>query len=200
MKESNLRDVPDQTNFPSSKRSYEDDDAQEDSCPMFKKRRLTDSLVSLSDQEVLETSITTTGPLEEDTPTVFNYTEAVTTNLSMEEEDVDDQLAEELYSQAECCSDDVHNPIPLLTPPGSPIPIKSEESVVEIYEWPCNLIVDNAFQSAIKLRALSPMSLAKLEDVNRSSSREDDFDIVSFRKVRTVTRDFLNCPPELPLF
>lgn len=185
MKESNVHDIPDRTKCPSSKRSYEDDDAQ-DSGPMIKKRRFTDSLVPLSDQDVLEPSITT-GPLE-DTPE-FNYTEPVT-NLSMEEEEVDDQLAEELSdynSQAECCIDVVQNPIPLLTPPGTPIPIKSDESVVEIYEWPCNLTVDNAFQSAIKLRSLSPMSLAKLEDVNR---REEDFDMVPFRKVRTVTRDF----------
>lgn len=76
---------------------------------------------------------------------------------------VNSQLAEEelLYSAStdECNS----NPIPLLTPPATPV-IKSDESVVQMCEWPCNLTVDNALTSAIQLRALSPSSLVKLEE------------------------------------
>ena len=115
---------------------------------------------------------------------------------------VDCQLAEELLgcvTPIEGDSAAASNPIPLLTPPASPMPIKSDESVVEIYEWPSNLAVDNALTAAIQLRSLSPSSLAKLED----DGNNDDFVLfssfhhhptINTRKLRSVTKDFSSSP------
>ena len=105
---------------------------------------------------------------------------------------VDCQLAEELLgcvtpNEGNSCNSNPVRPVPLLTPPASPMPIKSDESIVEIYEWPSNLAVDNALTAVTQLRALSPSSLAKLED----DSRQDGFVFSLYpRKVRSVTKDF----------
>ena len=79
-------------------------------------------------------------------------------------DEIDAQLAEELkcYSTPVDCKVET-TPIPLLTPPASPIPIKSEESDVVIYEWPSNLVVDNALIAASKLH---PLSLSEMEEID----------------------------------
>ncbi len=102
------------------------------------------------------------------------------------DDEVDSQLAEELLGGDSPVSLE-SKPIPLLTPPASPVPIKSDESVVEIYEWPSGLAVDNALTAAIQLRPLSPSSLAKLE---RDEQSMEPFVTLYPRKVRSVTRDF----------
>ena len=108
---------------------------------------------------------------------------------------VDSQLAEELLGSIEPTTpaQSDSKPIPLLTPPASPVPIKSDESVVEIYEWPCNLAVDNALTAAMQLRSLSPSSLAKLEDVDQQQQQSSDFFNTLWPaklRARTVTKDF----------
>ena len=103
--------------------------------------------------------------------------------------DVATQLADELNC---CVSPDAYitsNPIPLLTPAASPIPMKSDESVAEICEWPCNLVVDNALTSAIQLRALSPSSLAKLEGKDSFNAQLSEI-VFPAKRFRSVTRDF----------
>jgi len=108
------------------------------------------------------------------------------------EDDVDSQLAEELL-RGDSPTSLESKPIPLLTPPASPMPIKSDESVVEIYEWPSGLVVDNAITAAIQLRPLSPSSLARLEEDDQSN---EPLVTVYPRKIRTVTRDF-SCPGDI---
>ncbi len=83
-------------------------------------------------------------------------------------DEVDLRLAEELIEYSSK-SPPVHSenevePIPLLTPPGSPIPIHSEESVTDIFEWPSNLAVDIALTAASKLR---PLSLREMEEIDK---------------------------------
>jgi hypothetical protein len=111
---------------------------------------------------------------------------------SENDDEVDTQLAEELMGYVSPTPIEGNsNPIPLLTPPASPLPIKSDESVVEICEWPSNLAVDNALTAAIELRPLSPSSLAKLEE---DDQRNEPLITPFPRKIRSVTRDFLNSP------
>merc|ERR1712079_94957 len=93
----------------------------------------------------------------------FTLVKRETVEESPQNNGEDSQLVEELLdsvSVGECNS----NPIPLLTPPATPVTLKSDDSVVQICEWPYNLTVDNALTSAIQLRALSPSSLVKLEE------------------------------------
>lgn len=106
-------------------------------------------------------------------------------------DEVDSQLAEELLGCVSPMSVGANsNPIPLLTPAASPIPIKSDESLVEIYEWPSNLAVDNALTAAKQLRPMSPSSLAKLEEDDQRREAFTDLTLTFPRKVRSITRDF----------
>lgn len=54
-------------------------------------------------------------------------------------------------------------PVPLLTPPGSPLTVVLDSGTATVCEWPSNLIVDRAIQAAKELRPLSPTSLEMLE-------------------------------------
>jgi hypothetical protein len=86
-------------------------------------------------------------------------------SASTQEEEVDCQLAEELFDNI--LSDESpqqSDPVPLLTRPSTPIVdcVSSDGQVV--CEWPSNLAVDNALTAVISLRPLSPCSLMKLEE------------------------------------
>mmetsp|Transcript_19028 Transcript_19028/g.23412 ORF Transcript_19028/g.23412 Transcript_19028/m.23412 type:complete len:554 (-) Transcript_19028:2212-3873(-) len=98
--------------------------------------------------------------------------------------EVDTQLAEELLCVSPTSID--VEPIPLLTPPDSPVLIYSEGGEVEICEWPSNLAVDNALTASIELRPLSPYSLAKLEE---NDIMKEPF-MSAYPRKRSVTRDF----------
>lgn len=89
---------------------------------------------------------------------------------SSDEEAVDSQLAEELVDIPfiNVKSIDRKGPVPLLTPPASPIFPCSGADKVGLCEWPSNLAVDNALTAAIALRSLSPCSLVRLEEDNPS--------------------------------
>jgi hypothetical protein len=86
--------------------------------------------------------------------------------LSNEGEDLDRQLGEELdshYQTDQIDGDRNDTPVPLLTPPGSPLTVEWEGNTTTICEWPSNLIVDSAMQAANELRPMSPTSLENLE-------------------------------------
>jgi hypothetical protein len=83
--------------------------------------------------------------------------------LTSDEEDWDRQLGEELGGSYETDEDRIETPVPLLTPPGSPLTVEWEGSRATMCEWPSNLVVDSALQAIIELRPMSPGSLETLE-------------------------------------
>lgn len=89
---------------------------------------------------------------------------------SSDSDELDQQLIEELeqyVSEQHGSSQTLENrektPVPLLTPPGSPLTVVLDSGMTTICEWPSNLIVDSAMQAANELRSLSPASLELLE-------------------------------------
>jgi hypothetical protein len=105
---------------------------------------------------------------------------------SLSSDQLDAQLAEELLGYTSPSPSDIGaTPIPLLTPPASPIHIQSDESIGDICEWPSNLAVDNALTAVSKLRPLSLSSLALLVE---GEERKEPFTIVFPRKKRLLSR------------
>jgi hypothetical protein len=84
--------------------------------------------------------------------------------LSNDEKDLDKRLSEEL-DRNESDSSRENSPVPLLTPPQSPLTIDVGEGTVTMCEWPSNLAVDISMMAAAAcdLRPLSPASLQKFE-------------------------------------
>jgi hypothetical protein len=79
------------------------------------------------------------------------------------DEGLDLALSEELKRSSNKLSGD-KSPVPLLTPPQSPLPIPSEQDNW-LVEWPSNLVIDSAMMSAATdTRALSPSSLEKFDE------------------------------------
>jgi hypothetical protein len=159
----------------SLKRTHEDD--IEDSSTSKAKRICTESMISLSDEE-----------------TLTSYHEMQFANLNTSSgEKVDNHFPEalsKLKSHDVHSTEVVHNPIPLLTPPMTPVRLKSDESVVEVCELPYPLPIESAFQSTVHLRSLSPPSISRLDEAN--SDEALTMTPLLFRKARSVTRDFLN--------
>lgn len=94
----------------------------------------------------------------------------------------DTQLAEELacctyHSQSEVETNPV-SPVPLLTPPASPIHSQSDGSICE---WPSNLVIDNALTAISELRA---PSLSEVLDCNEPF-------VVCFRSPNSVCSESL---------
>lgn len=89
--------------------------------------------------------------------------------VSSDEEELDLQLAEELGVAYEKKSRQ-NTPVPLLTPPASPLTV--EEQVIAC-EWPSNLTIDNAITAL--LSDIRPMSPQSLEDIN-AEEEEDAFE------------------------
>lgn len=83
--------------------------------------------------------------------------------LSSDDEDLDRQLGEELDIQNQGFGDGDETPVPLLTPPGSPLTVEWEGRTTTLCEWPSNLVVDSAMQAANELRPMSPNSLENCE-------------------------------------
>jgi hypothetical protein len=84
--------------------------------------------------------------------------------ISIDDDDeLDRALSEELKRSSNIVGGD-NSPVPLLTPPQSPLAIPSEQDNV-LVEWPSNLVVDNAIMSAVNdTRPLSPSSLEGFEE------------------------------------
>lgn len=111
-------------------------------------------------------------------------------STSSEEEKVDSQLAEELMEDNVSSKPESTAPVPLLTPPATPIEPGTS------CEWPSNLAVDNAITAAIELRSLSPSSLAKLEEQNPTS---EDLTTPTYpqRRLRSVSEASTGLTPLL---
>lgn len=78
------------------------------------------------------------------------------------EVEADRQLGEEL--EAKGSDNEKLEPVPLLTPPASPLHVHGDKGDTTVCEWPCNLAVDSAYSSAVSdTRPLSPSSLQKQE-------------------------------------
>ena len=54
-----------------------------------------------------------------------------------------------------------HKPVPLLTPPASPIEVEIKKGQQAVCEWPSNLATDTAITAPSSLRSFSPRSLTK---------------------------------------
>jgi len=76
--------------------------------------------------------------------------------------ELDRQLGSELDEQ-DITEDHDERPVPLLTPPASPLTIEVNGGHTTICEWPSNLTVESAMQAVNELRPLSPASFATLE-------------------------------------
>lgn len=80
-----------------------------------------------------------------------------------EDNEYERRMGEELDEKCSQQRNDC-DPIPLLTPPASPIVVNSNKGTTTVCEWPSNLTVDSAMTSAIALRPLSPNSLQQREE------------------------------------
>mmetsp|Transcript_14910 Transcript_14910/g.24669 ORF Transcript_14910/g.24669 Transcript_14910/m.24669 type:complete len:424 (-) Transcript_14910:59-1330(-) len=79
------------------------------------------------------------------------------------EEEQDRQLSAELQ-QIDVLNDRESTPVPLLSPPPSPLCVESDKGqLTTVCEWPCNLAIDSALTMITGLRAHSPASLARLD-------------------------------------
>ena len=79
------------------------------------------------------------------------------------EDELDKRLSEELDPSSGESSRE-NSPVPLLTPPQSPLTIDVGEGMTTVCEWPSNLPVDTAMMlAATDGRALTPSTLQKLE-------------------------------------
>jgi hypothetical protein len=107
-------------------------------------------------------------------------------SASSDEEVADNQLAEELMDGM---SEDVEGrgPVPLLTPPSTPIEQSSSTGQIAICEWPSNLAVDNALTAAMALRSLSPSSLVRLEEQNPTKGDFLSTPTQSHQRLRAVS-------------
>lgn len=84
--------------------------------------------------------------------------------FSIQEAEQDRQLSEEL-TEPETGSERESTPVPLLSPPPSPLCVESEKGqLTTVCEWPSNLAVDYALTMATGLRAHSPKSLLRLDE------------------------------------
>ena len=80
-----------------------------------------------------------------------------------DDEEQDRQLGEELR-EAESQQERENTPVPLLTPPGSPLRLEGdEEGDITVCEWPSNLAVDSAMTATMDLRPPSPENLQTWE-------------------------------------
>ena len=91
-----------------------------------------------------------------------------------DELDLDMRLSEELHphghptKKASATADpsgDI-SPVPLLTPPQSPVTVKEDGKIASLCEWPSNLVIDSAMMNltSTETRPLSPASLQGSED------------------------------------
>jgi hypothetical protein len=80
---------------------------------------------------------------------------------SDDDEELDQALSDELKRPSKNGGD--NSPVPLLTPPQSPLTIPT--GISDLVEWPSNLVVDSAMMSAASItHTLSAPSLQKLEE------------------------------------
>lgn len=90
--------------------------------------------------------------------------------------ELDRQLGSELNEHDSAEEERNETPVPLLTPPASPLTIEVDGNPTTVCEWPSNLTVDSAMQAVNELRPMSPASLETLErnEQDRMASRIDN--------------------------
>lgn len=95
--------------------------------------------------------------------------------ISLDDDEVLDQaLSDELKRSSHKLRGE-NFPVPLLTPPQSPLSIPSEQGS-GIVEWPSNLVIDSAMMSAANdTRPLSPSSLEKFDDEDDEAGLQVSF-------------------------
>lgn len=100
---------------------------------------------------------------------------------SGDEEELDRQLGEELddHQSDDDGSRENSTPVPLLTPPQSPLTVEIDGATTTVCEWPSNLAVDSAMASAMNLQPLSPEAFLAFKE-------ESDERVTSLRKSKTV--------------
>jgi hypothetical protein len=83
---------------------------------------------------------------------------------SSDDEELDRQLGEELDQQPGDDWSREHTPVPLLTPPQSPLTFEMNGETATVCEWPSNLAVDSAMASAMNLQPLTSEALLDFRD------------------------------------
>lgn len=85
------------------------------------------------------------------------------TTVMFSDDEWDRRLSEELDSCGSESSRE-NSPVPLLTPPQSPLTINLGGGITTVCEWPSNLVVDSVMMTAAtELRVMSPTTLQNLE-------------------------------------
>ena len=103
------------------------------------------------------------GPSAYDTLGKFTHRDPAASPFSEQEAEHDRALGEEL-AEADCVSDRESTPVPLLSPPPSPLCVESDKGqFTTMCEWPCNLAVDCALLVTGQ-RSHSPVSLAMMDE------------------------------------
>jgi hypothetical protein len=98
---------------------------------------------------------------DEEQPRRNMYTRRGESCVSSDEE-LDRQLEEELGGFDERSRE--NTPVPLLTPPASPLALEIEGDNDVVCEWPSNLTIDNAMTAILsEIRPMSPHSLENFE-------------------------------------
>lgn len=103
-----------------------------------------------------------------------------------EERQQDMRLSEELEDTCDT-QDRSSTPVPLLTPPASPVRVESEAGTTTVCEWPSNLAVDSAMTAAIDLRPLSPNSLQRQEEEEEKRIASNTVDRVNGKNRKTIS-------------
>jgi hypothetical protein len=120
-----------------------------------------------------------------------------------DDEEQDRQLGEELRDGEEERERE-STPIPLLTPPASPLRIDDDEGDTTVCEWPSNLAVDSAIVATMDLRPPSPENLQtwEQEEEERLMNSQVSPKLVSEKAVSSSLTPMLrgiSFDPEAPL-
>lgn len=87
--------------------------------------------------------------------------------ISMDEDDENcSTLKDELFNYGDSYDYEMNKektPVPLLTPPSSPLIFELDGDMTTVCEWPSNLVVDSAMAAVCELRPMSPASLEHWE-------------------------------------
>jgi hypothetical protein len=105
------------------------------------------------------------GPSAYDTLSELRYRDTIVSPFSEQEAEHDRTLGEELVeAETEMANDRESTPVPLLSPPPSPLCVESEKGqLTTVCEWPSNLAVDCALL-VTSLRSHSPTYLVRFDE------------------------------------
>mmetsp|Transcript_25098 Transcript_25098/g.35772 ORF Transcript_25098/g.35772 Transcript_25098/m.35772 type:complete len:434 (+) Transcript_25098:123-1424(+) len=92
----------------------------------------------------------------------YRQMDGVISPISEEGEAVDNRMRDELR-ESDLIQVRESTPVPLISPPPSPLRVESDQGPTTVCEWPCNLVIDNALTAVRRMRAPSPDTLSQLE-------------------------------------